>query len=184
MTARAWIVALVLALLVGCGAGGSDPEPSPTPEVATPGAVRTPGDVAADQRFDIDEVAEYPDGLEIEVAGATATRAQAGERGAETSRGEIVTASIRIGNNRELPYEPNSVRVSVTYGDGTVAALVLDTTGDLRSGFTEPVPPAGEVTAPMAFAVPFAALAKVTFTVDPRDDQHEPVSFTGKVERR
>jgi hypothetical protein len=180
--ARRLALLVMVVLLVGCG-GGADREAPETPAMATPGAVRTPGEVASDQRFGFDEVAEYPDGLQIEVSGAAATRAEAKDQGAESTGGEIVSAVVRIGNNRELPYDASAVRVSVTYGNGTVAPLVLDNTGDLQRGFTGAVPVAGEATAPMAFAVPFSALAAVTFVVDPGDDQHEPVSFTGQVRR-
>ncbi len=195
MTARRFPTALLCALLVGvlvsvvvgCGTAGvstADQNAPTSADGASPGAVRTPGAVSADQRFTFDDIAEYPDGLEIEVAGAVAVRADATDRGAESTGGEMVSASIRVGNNTEHAYDPTSVRVFATYGRGTAAPLVLDATGDLQRGFTASIPVGGEATTPMGFAIPVTGLAKVTFTVDPGDIQHEPVSFTGRVERQ
>ena len=186
MTGRRFSATLALFLLVGrlrhrrCHSGSRDDGPLRGGDDKDGPESRTGG---SDQQFGLDEIAEYPDGLEIEVAGVQATRAEAKDRGAENTRGEMIPASIRIGNGRELPYETTAVRVFVTYGNGTLAPAVVDATSAVPPGFTAAVPPGEEATAPVAFAVPFDALGKVTFTVDPGDDQHEPVSFTGKVQR-
>ena len=182
---RMLLVGLLVGSLAGCGNAAVNTADEEAPvDSATPGAVRTPGAVTADQRFTFDDIAEYPDGLEIELTGAVATRAEAEDRGAESTGGEMVSASIRVGNNTELVYDPTSVRVFATYGNNTVAPLVLDASGELQRGFSAPIPAGGEATTPMGFAIPITGLGKVTFTVDPADQQHEPVSFTGKVERR
>jgi hypothetical protein len=176
--------ALCLVLVAGCGSGGRA-TPSAAPAVdATPGAVRTPPKVAQDQEFGFDEIAEFPDGIEFEMAGTVASKAESTQRGAESTDGELVTVSIRIGNGTELPYDAGRVSVTASYGDGTPAPLVLDTVGELQTGFSGSVAPSDETVAPFAFSVPFAALARVRYVVDPGDGEHEAISFTGKVERQ
>jgi hypothetical protein len=178
---------LGLAVLVPAGctaAGGGTGTPTPAVQAATPGAVRTPPAVAKDQQFAFDEIAEFPDGIEVEMAGTVASKAEDTIRGADATQGEMVTVSIRIGNNTEVPYDVRRFSVTATYGPGTPAPLVLDTVGELQTGFSGQVAPADETVAPFGFAVPFAQLGKVTYVVDPGDDEHEAVSFTGKVERQ
>lgn len=178
-------LALCLVLVAGCGSGGRAAPSAAAPAVdATPGAVRTPPAVAQDQEFGFDEIAEFPDGIEFEMAGTVASKAEVTQRGAESTDGELVTVSIRIGNGTELPYDAGRVRVTASYGDGTPAPLVLDTIGELQTGFSGSVAPSDETVAPFAFAVPFAALARVRYVVDPGDGEHEAISFTGTVERQ
>ncbi len=190
MTARrlsaALLVALVALLAAGCGSGGTGTTTPSAPPGATttPGAVRTPPPVTKDQRFTFDDIAEFPDGVEFEMAGTVASQAEATVRGAESTKGQMVTVSIRIGNATELPYDANKVAVTASYGKDTPAPLVLDTIGELQTGFSGSVAPSDETVMPFGFAIPFSELGKVTYTVDPGDDQHEAVSFTGKVERQ
>ena len=177
---------LLAVLLAGCGttgAGSKKPSAPPAPGM-TPGAVRPPPEVSKDQRFSFDDIAEFPDGVEFEMAGTVASQAEATTRGAESTKGQMVTVSIRIGNATELPYDTNKVAVTASYGKGTPAPLVLDTIGELQTGFSGSVAPSDETVMPFGFAIPFSQLKKVTYTVDPGDDQHEAVSFTGKVERQ
>ena len=192
-TASGWsrvvaTVALIAVAVVpaGCGSprsGTVAPSVAPS-QAASPGAVRTAPEVAKDQRFGFDDIAEFPDGVEFEMAGTVASKAESTTRGADSTKGEMVTVSIRIGNNSELPYDASHVAVTASYGSGTPAPLVLDTIGELQTGFTGRVAPADETIAPFGFAIPFAQLNTVTYTVDPGDDAHEAVSFTGKVERQ
>ena len=58
----------------------------------------TPGDVSEEQQFTLDDVAEFDDGLMIEIAGTVADKASKTDRGAEATNGQIVIASIRIEN--------------------------------------------------------------------------------------
>ena len=178
-------VALLCVLLAGCSAGGTTaPSPELPSAAVTPGAVRTPAVVAADQQFTFDDIAGFPDGIEFEMAGTVASRAESTVVGAESTQGQMVTVSIRIGNSSELPYDAGNVTVTATDAAGRPAPLVLDTIGELQRGFTGSVAPGDETVAPFGFAIAFAQLQKVTFVVDPGDESHETVSFTGKVERQ
>ena len=73
--------------------------------------------------------------------------------------------------------------IGAKYGDGKDAQIIIDKTDELQSGFTGKIKPMDEGIATVGFAVPWAELKKVTFIVDPNDDVHEAISFTGRVHR-
>jgi hypothetical protein len=143
----------------------------------------TPAEVPEEQRFSLDDAAEFGDGLLIEIAGAVADKAARTGRGAEPTNGEIVIASIRIENNTKEPYAAASVLIGAKYGNGEDAQIIIDKTDELQSGFTGTIKAGDEAVATVGFAVPFSELEKVTFIVDPNDDLHEAISFTGPVHR-
>jgi hypothetical protein len=176
-------------MVIGCSASGTG-----TPDASGAGAdasatatgsspTETPRPVSADQQFSFDETAQYDDGLQIEIAGAIADKAKETDRGAEATNGEIVIASVRIENGTGEAFPAADVLISASYGDGTDAQIIIDETDQLQSGFREQILQGDEGVATLGFAVPFEELGKVTFVVDPNDDVHDPVSFTGKVER-
>ena len=170
-------------LLAGCSRGTDAPEVvEPTVAASSARAVAVP-EVAPDQRFALDDLATFDDGLEVEVAGSVAGRATANDQGADRSGGEIVTASIRIGNNTDEAYDPRLATITATYGDGTVASPVVNPTEKVTGTFAEPIAVQGEGVAAAGFAIPAAELTEVTFVVDLADGTHDPVSFTGKVEQ-
>jgi hypothetical protein len=152
---------------------------SPTPSATT----ATPGEVPEEQQFSLDDGAEFDDGLLIEIAGSVANKAKKSDRGAEATNGEIVIASVRIENKTKEPYDAESVLIGATYGNGKDAQIIVDKTDELQSGFTGTIKPNNEDIATVGFAVPFTELKKVTFIVDPNDDVHEAISFTGTVQR-
>jgi hypothetical protein len=194
------LIAVLLAL-VGCGvlpanqrqpsvtptggsadAAASAASPSPNPSESATSA--TPAEVPEKQQFGLDDVAEFDDGLLIEIAGdAVADKAKKTDRGAEATNGEIVIASVRIKNNTTDPYDAESVLIGAQYGNGKDAQIIIDKSDELRSGFTGTIKPKAEAIATVGFAVPFSELKKVTFIVDPNDDVHEAISFTGTVSR-
>jgi hypothetical protein len=139
--------------------------------------------VPKEQQFSLDDVAEFDDGLLIEIAGAVAEKATKTDRGAEATNGEIVIASVRIENETKEPYDAANVLIGATYGNGTDAQIIVDETDELQSGFTDTIKPNKEDIATVGFAVPFTELKTVTFIVDPNDDVHEAISFTGTVQR-
>jgi hypothetical protein len=153
---------------------------SPTPSAAT---TATPGEVPEEQQFSLDDAAEFDDGLLIEIAGSVAEKAKKSDRGAEATNGEIVIASVRIENKTKEPYDAESVLIGATYGNGRDAQIIVDKTDELQSGFTGTIKPNNEDIATVGFAIPFTELKKVTFIVDPNDDVHEAISFTGTVQR-
>ena len=163
--------------------------PVATPAESTvgpsPSATSTkPGEVSEEQQFSLDDIAEFDDGLLIEIAGrAVADKAKKTDRGAEVTNGEIVIASVRIENKTKEPYDAESVLVGATYGNGKDAQIIIDETDELQSGFTGTIKPNNEDIATVGFAVPFTELKKVTFIVDPNDDVHEAISFSGTVHR-
>jgi hypothetical protein len=154
--------------------GSAKPTPAATSD--------TPRQVPADQRFSFDETARYDDGLQIEIAGTVADKAKQTDQGAEATRGEIVIASVRIQNGTAQSFPAADVLISASYGDGKDAQIIIDKTDQLQSGFRVQIRPHDEEVATLGFAIPFTELGKVTFVVDPNDDVHDPVSFTGKVE--
>src|SRR5690348_14879941 len=124
MIGRRLLAAGALLTLTACGTPVSTPNPrpsatsaspaptsssssssatstAPTPSTSTaPGRAPVP-DVSEDRRFTLDDVAEYDDGLLIEIAGAAADRARKNEKGADGTDGQIVIASVRIENGTE-----------------------------------------------------------------------------------
>ncbi len=179
--------------------GATSVPPAPTPATpaatsSTPAAPATSAPatsgrppVAADQQFTLDDAAQFDDGLIIEIAGTVADRAKSSDRGAEGTGGEIVIASVRIENNSSDPYDARDVLISAGYGGSDArladAQIVVDSTGELESGFAGTIDVGDEGIATIGFAVPFSALGRVSFVVDPNDDIHDAVSFTGRVLR-
>jgi hypothetical protein len=142
-----------------------------------------PGEVPEEQQFSLNDIAQFDDGLLIEVAGAVAEKAKKSDRGAEATDGEIVIASVRIENKSKEPYDAENVLIGATYGNGKDAQIIVDKTDELQSGFTGTIKPNNEDIATVGFAIPFTELKTVTFIVDPNDDVHEAISFTGTVQR-
>jgi hypothetical protein len=185
----------VLLTLAACGSPPASQQSSPGPSRATPEAAATsvspipsttgatPGEVSEGQQFSLDDIAEFDDGLVIEIAGAVADKAAKTDRGAEATNGEIVIASVRIENKTTKPYHAENVLIGAKYGNGKDAQIIVDETDELQSGFTGMIKPKGESIATVGFAVPHKELKKVTYIVDPNDDVHEAISFTGTVQR-
>jgi hypothetical protein len=167
-------------------AGVSTPEPAPAGQSATPSrsaTAATPADVPKGQQFTLDDRAQFDDGLVIEIAGTVADRAAKTDRGAEATHGEIVIASVRIENNSKKAYDAGSVLIGAKYRNNKDAQIIIDKTEELQSGFKGKIKPKDEHIATVGFAVPWNQLKKVTFIVDPNDDVHETISFTGRVHR-
>jgi len=189
----------LIAVLLVLAACGVPPAGEPQPNVAatsegleeagttaspSPGATdATPGEVPEEQQFSLNDVAEFDDGLLIDIAGTDADTAKKTDRGAEATNGEIVIASVRIENQTEGPYDAEGVLIGAKYGNGKDAQIIIDKTDELQSGFSRKIKPEDEAIAAVGFAVPFKELKKVTFIVDPNDDVHEAISFTGRVHR-
>jgi hypothetical protein len=160
-------------------ASPASPGASPSPNAT--GA--TPAEVPEAQQFSLEDAAAFDDGLLIEIAGTVADRAAKTDRGAEATNGEIVIASVRVENKTKEPYAAETVLIGAKYGNGKDAQIIIDKTDELQSGFTGTIKPNDEAIATVGFAVPFSELKKVTFIVDPNDDVHEAISFTGTVQR-
>jgi hypothetical protein len=192
----------LLLVLAGCGvqsanqpqpgvsSGGDGPETAAVESGANARASQapdstaaTPGEVSEEQQFTLDDVAEFDDGLMIEIAGTVADKASKTDRGAEATNGQIVIASIRIENNSKKPYDADNVLIGAEYSDGQDAQIIIDKTDELQSGFNGKIKPKGEGIATVGFAVPWKELKKVTIIVDPNDDVHEAISFSGRVHR-
>jgi hypothetical protein len=184
----------VLLVLAACGspptnqpqsnvtASSGAPETTSNPGGPTASSA-TPGEVSEEQQFSLNDGAEFDDGLLIEIAGAVADEARKTDRGAEATNGEIVVASIRIENKTKAPYDAQNVLIGAKYGNGKDAQIIIDKTDELQSGFPGTIKPNNEDIATVGFAVPHDELKKVTIIVDPNDDVHEAISFTGKVHR-
>jgi hypothetical protein len=163
----------------------------PVESIASPSAsassnatgAATPAEVPKGQQFKLDDGAEFDDGLVIEIAGTVADKAAKTDRGAEVTNGQIVIASVRIENNTKKPYDAKGVLIGAKYGDDNDAQIIIDKTNELQSGFKGKIKPKDEDVATVVFAVPWKELNKVTFIVDPNDDVHEVISFTGRVHR-
>ena len=178
--ALAAILLSLLLLLAGCSTETGD---QPGPGDPTGSVVNDPTDGAGTETFALDEVAEFDDGLLVEVAGTVATKAEVDYRGAEGNSHEIVVVSVRIENGTAQEFPAAGVVVTASYGDEVPAPLVTDPAGELQQGFSGVVPVGDEAVAPLGFAVPFSAVRRVKVTVDRGDDLFAPVSFSGPVER-
>ena len=140
-------------------------------------------DETTEEDFTFDDIAEFDDGLVVEIAGTVAVKAAAGQTGAERTRGEIVIVSVRLENLTGAELDVDTIVVSCAYGAGLDAPVVTDPTGELQPGFMGVVAPDEEVIAVIGFAVPFTQLDRVVITVDRGDPAFEPVEFRGPVER-
>jgi hypothetical protein len=107
----------VLLALAACGAPpANQPQPevtsdiSPTVEsTASPSAAdTTPSEVPEGQQFQLGDVAEYDDGLLIEIAGAVADKAAKTDRGAEATNGEIVSPRSGSRTTAKSPTTPRA----------------------------------------------------------------------------
>jgi hypothetical protein len=184
------LLGALFAALLALAACGTPPASQPQPHAtatgdptATTESPSTPGEVPEEQQFSLNDIAEFDDGLLIEIAGTVADKANKTDRGAEATNGEIVIASVRIENQTQEPYDAESVLIGAEYGNGKDAQIIIDKTDELQSGFTGKIKPKDDDIATVGFAVPFKELKKVTFIVDPNDDLHEAISFTGTVHR-
>ena len=184
----------VLLTLAACGSPpANQPQPSVIPNSGPPDVAdttpspsatsATPAEVPVEQQFSLNDIAEFDDGLLIEIAGAVADKAAKTDRGAEATNGEIVIASVRIENKTKEPYDAENVLIGAKYGNGKDAQIIVDETDELQSGFTGMIKPNNESIATVGFAVPYKELKQVTFIIDPNDDLHEAISFTGAVQR-
>ena len=135
-----------------------------------------------DQRFTLDDVAEYDDGLLIEIAGAAADKARKSEKGAEDTDGQIVIASVRIENGSKHNFDARPIMITAVYGDG-VAATEDDAAGSSSAASPVWSSPRTRTSPPSASPSRSSELGQVTFYLDPDDDEHDPVSFTGKIRR-
>lgn len=171
------LVLVVLVSLTGCS-GGTD-EPVDPVLTETPG----PATVAPEQQFTLDDTAEFDDGLIVEIAGRVADTAADTARGAEATQGQIVVVTVLVENNTPDAYDPTETIVTAAYADGTVAAPVTDSENEIGTGFAGPIATADEGVSVVGFAVPTNQLKRVTIVVDLNDESHEPISFTGEVER-
>jgi hypothetical protein len=184
------LIGLLLALTACAGQSATQPESSvsasssaePAPVEPAPSATAAT-EVPKGQQFTLDDAAEFDDGLVIEIAGTVADKAAKTDRGAEATNGQIVIASVRIENNTKKTYDAKGVLIGAKYADDNDAQIIIDKTDQLQSGFKGKIKPKDEDVATVGFAVPWKELTKVTFIVDPNDDVHEAISFTGRVHR-
>ena len=139
--------------------------------------------VPAVQQFALDEAAEFDDGLIIEIAGSVADKAKKTDKGAAATKGQIVIASVRIENGTKRTYDAAPVQITAISSNGTAAEPIVDKTDELQRGFAGKIKPNDESIATVGFAIPHTQLKRVTFIIDPSDDEHDPVSFTGQVRR-
>src|SRR4029450_4762256 len=140
-------------------ATSGSPEETGTTEGPSPGATdATPGEVPEEQQFSLNDVAEFDDGLLIDIAGTDGDTAKKTDLGAEATNGEIVIASVRIENQTEGPYDAEGVLIGAKYGNGKDAQIIIDKTDELQSGFSRKIKPEDEDIATVGFAVPFKEL--------------------------
>lgn len=167
----------VLLGLSGCTSPPTVPVDTPSSPVAASSSA--PPSVAASQEFTFDDIARFDDGLEVEIAG---TEANTTDQGATSSGGDIVIASVRIENKTEAAYDPVDLKVSASYAGGTPAPMVIQKAKGLTGTFPGVIEVGDEGVAAVAFAVPSAEQKKITILVDPNDEEHDPVSFTGEIQ--
>src|SRR6185436_11856994 len=104
----------------------------------------TPAEVPTQQRFKLDDVAEFDDGLSIDIAGTVADKATKTDRGAEATNGHIVIASIRIENKTKKPNNTVKIMIGAKYGDEKDAKIIIDKFFVIETGFTKKIKPKDE----------------------------------------
>ena len=191
--------AVVLVLVAGCGrppVEGVEPSPAATGP-ATPAnpapsgsdrSTRGPSNAdptdPEDASFSFDDIASYEGDAEIEVTGTVARMITTGMTGAESTRGQMVVVTVLVRNVSTKDLDATTVLVTAASGpDDIEAPLIGDPTGGLANAFLGVITPGAEDTAGYGFAIPFTSLNRVRVTVDLGDEIHEPVSFTGAVQR-
>ena len=113
------------------------PEATATTENPSPSApVRHLARCQKSSSSALNDIAEFDDGLLIEIAGTVADKANKADRGAEATNGEIVIASVRIENQTQEPYDAEGVLIGAKYGNGKDAQIIIDKTDELQSGFS------------------------------------------------
>lgn len=176
------LVAGLSVLGVGCTPTAAPPAAPPSTPAAAPSPSATP--LGDSDDFTFNDAAEFDNGITIEIAGTPLAR-QAGEdeKGAETTDGQLVVIAVLITNEGTEPFAAEDALITLQYQGMDDAPLIVDTAGDLRAGFGEPIAPDSDATATLGFAVPFSAIKSIAITVDPGDDLNEPVTFVGAAER-
>lgn len=183
--------ALITAVSVaGCGTPQPSPTPSTTPVAsATPSAAPTtpvednlaaPTFAPEGDEFSLDQAAELPDGLRIEVASITKSTANEQQHGAEGTSGTMVVVEIGLTNNTGSSYPTDPIKVFGFY-HGVGAPKIRDTSGALGDSFSGTIGNGESAVAKMAFAMPADQLDQVTVMVDSGKGDQNPVQFTGKV---
>lgn len=189
---------LLLPLLGACSAPGATGAASTPP--AASGTV-SPGAVSADtvsasasapadptdapttppigEKLTVDQAADFPDGLSIQIDGLTAATAPAGVTGAEGTGGEVVAADVVITNRTGATYDPSALVIHGYYRDVVGAVMLGDAGGSFGVGFAAPVPAGEQRKVHVGFAVPRTEARSVTINVDPRDGKHNAVQFQG-----
>src|SRR5690606_35067347 len=182
-----WVSGLLAIILAGAACTStSTPPPAapPSAPASSPAATTADGGESDDEGFTFDDVAEFEDGLMIEVTGVPlARKAGEHEKGAEGTNGELVVVGVAITNGGTEDFDAQEALITLQYEGVEDAPLIVDEEGELQAGFSEPIPPGGTATATLGFAVPFSALDDIGVTVDPGDDVNEPVTFRGAAER-
>lgn len=173
--------------LAGCGTPPEELAPTPSPGASsTPSATPTEDTVAAPTfapaggEFGLDQAAEFPDGLRIEVTSIKTATANEQQNGAEGTNGNMVVAEIGITNNTGSAYPTDPIQVWGFY-DGVGAPKVRDTSGALGDRFSGTIGEGESAVATMGFAIPADRLNNVAIMVDTRNEAHGPVQFIGQV---
>lgn len=190
------IAATVLAAgltLAGCGTPPPPAPPTPSPgssaPAGTPGsAPQTPTEdrLAAPtfapegDEFGLDQAAEFPDGLRVEVNSIAKATANEQQHGAEGTDGTMVVVEIGLTNGTGNSYPTDPIKVWGFY-DGVGAPKIRDTSGALGDSFSGTIGDGESAVAKMAFAIPADKLDKVTIMVDTTNAAQGPVQFIGSV---
>lgn len=186
--------ALVAGLtLAGCGTPPPPAGPTPSPGSASTSAApdaapQTPAEdnlaaptFAPDgEEFSLDQAAEFPDGLRVEVNSIAKATANEQQHGAEGTSGTMVVVEIGLTNKTGSSYPTDPIKVWGFY-DGVGAPKIRDTSGALGDSFSGTIGDGESAVAKMAFAIPADKLDKVTIMVDTKNPQQGPVQFTGTV---
>lgn len=182
---------LLIPLLGACSAAGTPTATgSPTssaPAVSSDAPATTPAPDLTDppstppvgEQLTLDQAADFPDGLAIQIDGITAATAPAGIIGAEGTGGEVVVADVVITNSTTAAYDATGVVIHGYYRDTVGAVMLSDAGGTFGVGFADPVPAGAQRKAHVGFAIPHADAGNVTIAVDPRDGKHNAVQFHG-----
>ncbi|GAA2093619.1 hypothetical protein GCM10009841_03500 [Microlunatus panaciterrae] len=162
----------------GTSAPSATPTPTPTP------TSRQSRQTEAPEEFGFDDVAQFDDGMSIEIAFTLVDKAKPTDKGTEATNGQIVVVVVQLNNQTKDSYDPSDSRITCSYGaDGTPARVVVDKTGELQTGFHRPIKAGEQATAQLGFAIPAADAGHIMVDVDLNDAVHDPVRFTGEAQQ-
>lgn len=143
----------------------------------------SPTNAPEGDHFSFEDAAEFSDGLSIEIAFTLMDKAKPTDTGAEATDQDMAVVVVRIDNGTPEEFFTDTMTIAATYGDGQIAKPIIDSSGELQSTFSGTVPIGEESQQQFAFAIPVDSSDQVQITINPNDEIHDPIIFSGAIDK-